>query len=640
MKYSIRLVLAVALITTTFFSCKKDISLQPYYFAPATYATENQLYFQLASVYSPMQTDQFYAQGLWGYLEGGADESFRSGTNATTVLTELYNINATEANIANFWRQLYNGIERANVLIDGAQRVTMDSVKRNNMVGQAKFLRAYYYYLCVTRFGGVEGVPLKLKLSTEMGTDFNLPRTSSKEVYDYIINEMTESEAMVPSINVPQSWQSSAPTPSVVSKSAIQAILARVCLSAAGKPVSDNSKYQLALTWAQKLISSNLHTLNSASLVAGTPAYARVFINNVKNNIGDPAISEQIWDAAFLSKSNVTGSFANTGFNATQTLGAIMGVYCPDASGTSVIGFSPGTYRVHNKLYQLYNAGDLRRDWAVAPYVYKNNTNTKYATLSVTITGGGGTGASATAYTSSTGAITSVVIDNGGTGYTSAPTISFTAYATNTTIATVGTGATATAVVGGGKVTAINITDGGIAYPTAYDRCVGKWRREYEMNLPTIRLQNNTSTNFPIVRYADVLLMAAEADLKKNGSPTAVAVEYYNQVRRRAFGFDSKQPNPSIDVTIFTLQDIMDERSRELCFEGVRRMDLIRWGTMTAAMQNIVTDVNNNAPASYAFSAAFAANNFLGSPEKFSVFPMPAAFELAQNAALTQNPGW
>jgi hypothetical protein len=444
---------------------------------------------------------------------------------------------------------------------------------------------------------------------------------------------------MVPAINAPQLWQSASPTTSVVSKSAIQAILARVCLNAAGSPVNDNAKYQLALDWSKKVITSGLHTLNAVPSVAGNPAYANLFINNMRNTVSATG-DEGIWDAAFLSKSNTSGSYANTGFPATQTLGAIMGLYCPDATATAIIGFSPGTYRVHNKLYRLYAAGDLRRDWAIAPYVYKNATNTKYFTLTVTITGGGGTGATATAYTSSTGAITSVVIDNGGTGYTTAPTISFAGYATNNTTTTVGTGATATTVVSGGKVSAINVTAGGSAYPTAYERCVGKWRREYELNNPPVRPQNNTSCNFPIVRYADVLLMAAEADLKVNGTPTAQAVEYYNQVRRRAFGLSPTTPSLTIDVTTFSMQDIMDERSRELCFEGVRRTDLIRWGVITTAMQNTLNDVTSFAPASYNVAASLASNNFLSNPAKYVLLPIPSTFELAQNSALAQNAGW
>lgn len=620
-------------------SCKKDISLSPVFFEPTTFTTEAQLVNQLAGVYAPLQQDQMYAQGMWGYLEAGTDESFRSGSTSATILTQLYNIASSETNVGNFWRALYNGVERANVLIDGANSISMDTTKKKNFIGQAKFLRAFYNYILVSRFGGTEGIPVKNVLSTDMGTNFNIPRTSSKEVYEYIIKEMTEAEGMVPAISTPQSWQSAAPTTSVVSKSAIQAILARVCLNAAGNPVNDNTKYQLALDWAKKLINSGSHSLNSVPSVSGTPAYANLFINNMRNTVTSTG-DEGIWDAVFTSKSNSSGTYANTGFLATQTLGAIMGLYSPDASASALIGYSAGVYRTHNRLYRLYGPGDQRRDWAIAPYVYKNSTNTRYYTLTVNLTGGGGTGAMATAYTSATGAITSVVIDNPGSGYTSAPVITFSGYATNNTTTTIGTGATATAVVSGGKITAINVTAGGSGYPTAYERCVGKWRREYETNIPTVRPQNNTSCNFPIVRYADVLLMAAEADLKVNGTPSVLAVEYYNQVRRRAYGLSPTSPAPGVDVATFTLQDIMDERSRELCFEGVRRIDLIRWGVMATAMQNTLNDVASNAPASYTVAASLASNNFLLDPNKYALFPIPSAFELAQNSALTQNAGW
>ena len=639
MKNKLQIILLITWLGVLTLSCQKNISLEPVFFQPTTFTTEAQLTAQLISIYNPLEQDQLYAQGLWGYLEGGADECFRTGTTAGTVLTEMYNINSTESNIGNFWRQLYFGIERSNVLLDATSRVTMDTAKKTNMIGQAKFLRAYYYYLLVTRFGDV---PIKSQLSTAMGTNFNIPRSSTKEVYDYIISEMTAAEAMVPSITTPQSWQSAAPTTSVVSKSAIQAILARVCLTAAGNPLNDNSKYTLALNWAKKLINSNIHSLYATPnpLYTSTPAFARIFINNMQNNANDAAISEGIWDATFLSKSNVTGTFANTGYPVTQTLGAVMGVYCQDATAGSIIGFSSGTYRPHNKFFNLFAPGDLRRDWAVSPYVYKTNASTtKYFNLSVTITGTG-TGASATAYTNALGAITSVVIDNPGSGYTTAPTISFTGYATNTTVATVGTGATATSVVAGGKLTAINVTAAGTGYPTSYERTVAKWRREYETNLPPTRLQNNTACNFPIIRYADVLLMAAEADLKVNGTASASALEYFNQVRRRAYGFSPTTPQPTVDATTLSLQNIMDERSRELCFEGVRRIDLIRWGAITNAMQGVVADVAANAPSSYAVSASLPASNFLVYPAKFSLFPIPSTFEIAQNSAATQNIGW
>ncbi len=604
-------------------SCQTDVSLDPIFFKPTTFSSEAQLSGQLAGVYNILSQDQLYGQGLWGYLVAGADESFRNGATSAAILTELYTIGSNEANIGTFWRNLYVGIERANVLLDVADTPKMDEAARNNIKGQAMFMRAFYYYLLVTHFGDI---PLKTKLTTEMGTDFNLPRTPAKDVYAYIISEMTKAEALVqPILQVG--------TTTIVSRSAVQAMLARVCLSMAGNPVNDNSKYKEALEWAQKLITSNAHSLNAAPLsqFATTPAYARLFINNMQNNASDPNITEGIWDAAFLSKSNVTGAFAASGFPVTQQLGALMGVTSPNANANASIGFSSGTYRAHNRLYRLFEPGDQRRDWAIAPFVYRDATTNRTDILRVNLTGGGGSGASAIALTSPTGAITTFVIENPGSGYTSAPVVSLSS--------TAGTGATATAVVTGGRVTAINVLTAGAAYPTAYDRPVGKWRREYEVNLPSVRLQNNTSCNFPIIRYADVLLMAAEASLRVNGSPNAQAVEYYNQVRRRAFGLNPRVPSPTVDVTTVTMQDIMDERSRELCFEGVRKADLLRWGTLQQAMQKIQADVATNAPTVYQTSAAVAANNLVQNFPKHALLPIPAS-EVDRAPAITQNPGW
>ncbi|EOR94153.1 hypothetical protein ADIARSV_2648 [Arcticibacter svalbardensis MN12-7] len=78
---------------------------------------------------------------------------------------------------------------------------------------------------------------------------------------------------------------------------------------------------------------------------------------------------------------------------------------------------------------------------------------------------------------------------------------------------------------------------------TIYDRQIGKWRRKYE---PEPRNQNFNSTNFPVLRYADVLLMYAEAEYYTNGPDGAY--DAINQVRRRAFGFDPNTPITSTSV--------------------------------------------------------------------------------------------
>jgi starch-binding outer membrane protein, SusD/RagB family len=621
--------ITLAFTGSLFTSCLKDVSLDPPTFRPITFTTAEQLDEQLAGVYNIMEQEQLYAQGLWGYLVGGADESWRSNGTASTLYPELYNTSSGESYYSNFWRNLYKGIEDANIILDVADVPDMPERKREQVIGQATFLRAYYFYLLVNYFGEV---PLKTKLATEIGTNFNLPRDDSKKIYDFIITEMTKAEALVPTMAEVQST-------TYVTQGAVQAMLARVCLKMAGYPLLQNEKYAEALAWSQKLIQSNIHGLN--------PDYSKTFINNMENNMKDNNIREGIWDAAFLSKSNTSGSYSGTGYLALQQLGNLMGVYNPDASATSIAGYSSAAYRPFPKLYDLYAPGDLRRDWNIAPYSYKNITTTKYPYLEVVFTGGGGTGAKATAKTAKDGSIISIEIDNPGSGYTSAPVISFNTYKNSAValpavppqaVTVAANKATATATVTGGTITSITVTKPGVGYATVYDRGIGKWRREYEINPPPVRQQNYSSCNFPILRYADVLLMAAEADLKVNGAPSATAVEYFNQVKRRAFGYDPMGASP-VDVSSFTFQDIVDERSRELCFEGQRRNDLIRWGTMTTTMQSVNTDNTNRAPTTYLAAANLASANFLTAPDKFVIFPIPA-YDMALDKALTQNNGW
>lgn len=93
---------------------------------------------------------------------------------------------------------------------------------------------------------------------------------------------------------------------------------------------------------------------------------------------------------------------------------------------------------------------------------------------------------------------------------------------------------------------------------------------------PTGLQTNQTMDNdWAFIRYADILLMKAEAIMRSNGgTPTQEAVDEANKVRERAFG------NTSNDYTTatLTLPELLNERGRELAWEGHRRQDLIRFG--------------------------------------------------------------
>lgn len=80
------------------------------------------------------------------------------------------------------------------------------------------------------------------------------------------------------------------------------------------------------------------------------------------------------------------------------------------------------------------------------------------------------------------------------------------------------------------------------------------------------------SADFPVFRLAEMYLIYAEANLRGGGGDAASALGYINALRTRAYG------NASGNVNSINLDFILDERSRELYWEGHRRTDLIRFG--------------------------------------------------------------
>ena len=88
------------------------------------------------------------------------------------------------------------------------------------------------------------------------------------------------------------------------------------------------------------------------------------------------------------------------------------------------------------------------------------------------------------------------------------------------------------------------------------------------------------STDYPMIRLADVYLMAAEAFLRGGaGISRSEALDLVNDVRLRAYKNDE---SGKISDSDFTLDFMLDERARELYLESVRRTDLIRFGKFTS----------------------------------------------------------
>lgn len=98
---------------------------------------------------------------------------------------------------------------------------------------------------------------------------------------------------------------------------------------------------------------------------------------------------------------------------------------------------------------------------------------------------------------------------------------------------------------------------------------------------------NDASNNYPVIRYADIILMYAEA-LNQNGK-TAEACKYLNMTRRRGFGYQTTETSPvdlqTTDKAQFALM-VEQERRVELAFENHRWFDLIRTGRAVEVMKS------------------------------------------------------
>ncbi|WP_215238500.1 RagB/SusD family nutrient uptake outer membrane protein [Dyadobacter helix] len=164
----------------------------------------------------------------------------------------------------------------------------------------------------------------------------------------------------------------------------------------------------------------------------------------------------------------------------------------------------------------------------------------------------------------------------------------------------------------------------GKEYPVPY---VSKY------NYPHTIVQR-TNTNWPVLRYADVLLMLSEAMNEQTG-PTAEALGYLNQIRKRA-GLPDAAPAGKDDFRTAVLK----ERRLELAFENHRWFDLKRTKTPAqwAAFMNAHGAMEKAKPTVDRGNVPFNSNDYIFSDFEY-VLPLPAP-QILINAKLVQNPGY
>ena len=572
------------------------------------YNSEQKLIYGLAGVYGVLNSEALYGNYYSLQIANADDLCYFNNYNNSESRPDRYNHSAGTAAIYDTWSKLYEGIKNANRYIEAVEKTEIDPGKLSVDIGlyiaEARFLRAYYHFLLAQAWGDV---PLRVKATTSPNpTDVQMAATPQEQVLKWCADEI---EATIPDLYEPIDN-----TPSRVSQTVAQGILARVYLFMAGESVKQidgldkKEMYRRAAYWANEVIASHKHDLNDR--------YEEICINMIRDLYVSQFL-ESMWEAEFLGDRTSATDWTN------GRIGDLIGLR--SQSGTTnysewACNYSYGYYNGSYTLWQLYWENDRTADepasatvidkrltWNLPGYNYRGMNNQKISYKNKA-------GETVTRYLQQTQSMfkTPWVYNNN----------------------------FAMPDIEGLDQT---IEDAFDPADLVYDptvmcavRNAGKWRREtvYEKQMSAKSLY--TTINFPILRYADVLLMYAEAINEYAEAPDDQAKEAIREIRKRA----GVKTNESLLGDYRSFRDLVrNERGRELAFEGLRKWDLIRWGTFVEKMHNAGTNQPTENKYRNVSYTNYASANYANVTARHIYLPIPTK-ELAVNHALRQNPLW
>ncbi|NGM90533.1 RagB/SusD family nutrient uptake outer membrane protein, partial [Parapusillimonas sp. SGNA-6] len=329
-------------------SCNSFLDMHPEDFlTPNQYfETAEQVNYALNGVYTTLGATALYGGHILGRYGLDADLGFSRWGNDIASVGD-YNVVPTDVRILNYWETLYAGINRANLLLENIGEANIDEHLKSTIIGEALFLRAYFYFMLTIRFGDV---PLILHTAQAPSAEaLQIPAAKSKEIYDKVLLDMEEASLLVRDVTDIAGGGR-------ISKSTVWGIMARVCLYMAGNPLNETSKYEDARKWAKMVIDEEHHELN--------PSFQQVFMNYIRD-IYDT--TESIWEVEFW------GDGVGLYGGASGLVGIHNGIATTD---DPEYGWSRGILCTTDFFYRLFETGDLRRDWTIAPYGFSGTPAT------------------------------------------------------------------------------------------------------------------------------------------------------------------------------------------------------------------------------------------------------------------------
>ncbi|MDH6535156.1 RagB/SusD family nutrient uptake outer membrane protein [Parabacteroides sp. 52] len=151
----------------------------------------------LATIYSPIRGQMY---GYWGAFTGFQNQNVRGDDvhpiqdDPTTWQTTVFINDPNNSHLADDWGLLYKSISRANTFITNVDKVEMDITRKNEMLGEAYFLRAWNYFMLVMNWGDVP-----LRLTPIQNTDESMsPSTAEAEIWVQVEADLKQAKTLLP----------------------------------------------------------------------------------------------------------------------------------------------------------------------------------------------------------------------------------------------------------------------------------------------------------------------------------------------------------------------------------------------------------------------------------------------------------
>jgi len=473
-KYILINLIIAGFITLLFFtnSCSDDfVQVSPEYSIDSEnyFNSESDYYMALIGAYDLLQST--YVNVILGEI--ASNNTLCGGESPTDVIgwQQIDDMiqTPTNSNLSDLWGWMFSGVQRCNYFMEFKDKTDFEG--KEVMIGEIRFLRAYYHFELVKWFGAI---PMKVDERFKLGDETTIPRSPVSEVYDQIEADLIYAAGVLPAA---QSETGRA------TKGSAQALL--------GKAYLYQEKFSESAVVLEQVISGG-----SYSLVEN--------FNDMFEADGENG-PESVFEVQYFE-------FEGAGFGCLQCSEGNVAVGFSGVRGYEGPLFTPGfSFNVPvQEAVDAFEEGDLRKSVTILDIVHwADSVDAIYTT------------------------------GNEHTGY---------------------------------------------------------FNRKYIPRKRHPDAQNDLNltnpNNYRAIRYADVLLMAAEAN-NRGGISDAKAQEYLNMVRARAFGDDTH----TVSASGSELTDaIYHERHVELMGEGHHFFDLVRTGRAAENIEGFVEGKNEIFP--------------------------------------------